>query len=424
MVSFSVISSSAGAYSARNENSKLILHINCFRDFRLVRLWSATQVLSAINLQATHMKCTITTLTLVAGIVWFINGLHSAPANDQTGRKIASLILPRDTDSDEDYGELETGMPYCPCGIFYLRTLCFPPVVPGIRFLELRPLDDKTFQNIYNCSPEQFKVKYFRSGGTASSAQIRPPHERVTKKTRSTCVEPTAEDALCFEEFNDDEVPASLPEYGPGTEEPTMPVGTVAVTSVSELLQNIWRQYPSDIFQKLGNPKSTNKNAVASTYSPLSMDERQNLTLADINKLELGGLFNQVQWRRATKEEWQAAFGFLFPTRTHVVPKAAQHYKNLRYYDEYRNLLDDVSDEKAGEVREKLWELMADVAWIPGVLSDKVWVYGKKGGLPFHSLPAGANGGPRILINPSICRHPTLIPSAYLAEEEEESSSD
>jgi len=51
-------------------------------------------LLSAINSEPIRIKIMPSTLALVAGLVYQINGLHSRPQDDSTGRTIQKTVYP------------------------------------------------------------------------------------------------------------------------------------------------------------------------------------------------------------------------------------------------------------------------------------------------------------------------------------------
>ena len=86
-----------------------------------------------------------------------------------------------------------------------------------------------------------------------------------------------------FIQFTEIEVPIKVDDAGPED-----------ITMVGASLDKIWQQYASDILQKVGNP--CNHNLAVASYSHLPQYNRQQLSINDINTLDLDHLFAQIQW--------------------------------------------------------------------------------------------------------------------------------
>ena len=270
----------------------------------------------------------------------------------------------------------------------YLRPIELKHEGKTIRFSEFKKLPSKVFRYALGCYPEDVDTYLFRGKidqRTREKGYV-PQRKGITKRWSDD------EDEDRTRHFPDLEgtVERVGIHDGDGVEvlEETVDIGGC--------LDRILEQYATDILQKLGNPKGDTKVV---SYSALKQDERSRLRFTDIDTLELGRLFTQVQWRRAKAHEWATSFNRLFPTINHKEPVSVAHFPSCRYYINYKNLIYKVSSQQRHEIRRQLKMKFKDVCWIPSTKADRLWDF-SVGDDTWQQIPHRHHKGPKIIVNP------------------------
>jgi hypothetical protein len=400
-------------------------HLRIDRDYRSCKLYAATILLSAINTEPIRIKAMPSTLALVAGLVYQINGLHSRPQDDSAGRTIQRTVYPLtqnmehpnilvpNTDLSTVLDKYPDGFPYALAGSHFITDIWIKPQSERFKFRDGRSIPADMFQHVFGCTIEEVARKLFQSG--TYHRRVRQgyvPQRKGYTKTRR--IQADGEDIPAhFEQFAEMEVPIEVDDAGPED-----------ITMVGASLDKIWQQYASDILQKVGNPR--NRNLAAASYSHLPQYNRQQLSINDINTLDLDHLFAQIQWRRASEKEWEKSFNILFPARGYQPGPSMKHLTSCTYYNNYLTLIQQLSEEDALEIRSALSTKSRTLAWVPAAMSDRCWDY-RSNDKSFNAIPRKDEGGPRIYINPWIGGQPNLTDHfeedrLALQEEEEENS--
>lgn len=382
-------------------------------------------LLSAINTEPIRTRCLQSTLALVAGLVYLINSLHSRPEDDRAGRAIQKAVFPLTKDirhpnilvPNRDLTRVAAkypdGFPYALAGSLFLTDIWLKPQTERIKFRESRIVPDTVFKRVFGCDFDEIGRKFFQSGAVLRAVRrgYVPQRKGYTKKRRVQADD--NELPAQFEEFADIEVPMDIDDAAPED-----------ITMVGRTLETIWQQYASDIMQKVGNPR--NRNLAVTSYSHLAQYNRQQLSIDDINTLDLNELFAQIQWRRASEEDWEKSFNILFPPKGYTPGYTMKHLPTCNYYNTYLELINQVEDADAVDIRGALSAKSRTLAWIPAAISDRCWDY-RTNDRSFISIPRKNEGGPRIYINPCIGGQPNLADHVEedriaLREEEEEES--
>ena len=334
-------------------------------------------------------------LTLLGALVYFINCLHSRPDDGSYARKLARVIFPLTPDAnspnllfnsrDDPDGR---GLPYAIGGVMYLRDILLKPTGTTYRFSEIALLDEDVFRYAIGCLPEDvtailFKVTIQRHDHLAGYI---PQRKGVTKRRA-----PRREEVELDRQFPELQgiVEEVLAETAEGCAAPPEEV------RIGDVLEKILQQYASDIMQKCGNLRG---QGPVSSFCPLVQYERQHLNFDDINTLDLGHLFTQVQWRQGTPDDWDRAFDRLFPDVNHIDHFHTSHFGTCRYYRTYREWLQKLPKDRGLEVRAALEEKIAELAWIPATKSDRLWDY-SMGDESWIKVPNPTARGPKILVN-------------------------
>jgi hypothetical protein len=191
-------------------------------------------------------------------------------------------------------------------------------------------------------------------------------------------------------------------------------------------IPEILEQMASDFMQKLGNPRRGRGLPFAS-YGGLTQYERVQLSFQDLNTLKLDTLFNQIQWRRATEQEWTFIFRIIFPPAGYVVPVSMRHLATCNYYIRYLGIINDtrITAEQGKMVTDEIHRTLNTLAWLPDVGHDRLWNYAFS--TAYTGSPHATIGGPRLLLNPNVCGEPTMednLRADILALREEDEESD
>lgn len=114
------------------------------------------------------------TLLTHAGLVWLINGLHSHPLNDSTGKSLIKCVLPFECSDDEARGiptsffnsnDEDLGVPITPAGLIILHHITIPPEASTVRFLEINcQLPSHVFKKTFEKPLEEVQHKLNPSG--------------------------------------------------------------------------------------------------------------------------------------------------------------------------------------------------------------------------------------------------------------------
>ncbi len=193
-------------------------------------------------------------------------------------------------------------------------------------------------------------------------------------------------------------------EWGPDVEQMHEPLSDDEGTDVAHRALEIWRQFASDVVQKIGNPMGTKARTQEESYCILPPCVK-----------------------RVTNEGWTTTFDYLFPSPNHLLPASHQHYAQMRYYEAWLRLMGSIDSGDIRTVRRAVKDEFNKLAWAPAAQVDRVWIYKSADGLV--AFPAGSarvTHAPRIVWNPKRKLQPQFQPPlrtvSDLREEEEESS--
>jgi hypothetical protein len=386
-------------------------------------------ILSAINMQPTAVKMYLSTLDLVAGLVYLINALHPCPDDDSAGRAIQKTIFPltpsmnhpnilvRNRDLNRVAHTYPNGFPYALAGLLFMADFFLKPEFEYYKFRDPRTLPIEAYQQIFGCPLAEIGRRFFQRG---VANQVKQPIAYVKQRKGDTIVQrPRPDDEVLpqFTQFSNVDVPMDVD--NPGQED---------VQTIAEQLDKIWQQFASDIFQKIGN-SSQKPGAVSPvlSYCPLTQFDRQQLTIDNINTLDLNELFTQLQWRRGSKEEWEKSFRIMFSPWGYVPGSSTKPLLGCHYYNKWVGLLQNLDEPQAIDICNAVRRKFRTLAWVPAALCDRLWDY-LKADRSFVPVPHHITCGPHIYINPWVGGEVSLNSETEearieaLREEEKESS--
>ncbi|PPQ88290.1 hypothetical protein CVT25_002766 [Psilocybe cyanescens] len=209
-------------------------------DFRVMRLNAATQILSAISVESAQYRNRQNTLALIAGLVWLINGLHSAPDNSQHWRAVQKAVLPLTLDNNTVPNAIlpqgdtvdtnnEDNVPFAEYNVVYLRDFFYKEEADSLRFRGTSELPEAAFRYIFGCPPWEYAISVL---GVSLPHQPRPRGYIAARKGntrhRPSATVLHAQPDPDFEQFEDVVVVHEEPEWGPDVEQqepPLLPMG-------------------------------------------------------------------------------------------------------------------------------------------------------------------------------------------------------
>ncbi|KAG1729405.1 hypothetical protein EDB19DRAFT_1832449 [Suillus lakei] len=116
--------------------------------WRCVCLQAIICTLRLQNQGPPELHFTSPALTLMAGLMWLANGLHSRPDDGSAAWDLMYAILPLTNDYDADGIQIvpqqhhidnDDGLPFCAHGAFFLRDMVFPPVADVPHMTHMHP---------------------------------------------------------------------------------------------------------------------------------------------------------------------------------------------------------------------------------------------------------------------------------------------
>jgi len=145
------------------ESCVAILDEHFFSNFRASKLFPGTLLLSSLACESLRVKSLLSTLALIAGIVYQMNANHSRPDNGSAGQTIQktvypltndpthSFILVKNTNPDTMARSYPDGYSYAPGGVLYLRDIRLPQNTARVRFIQPDTLPLTVYQAVFGC---------------------------------------------------------------------------------------------------------------------------------------------------------------------------------------------------------------------------------------------------------------------------------
>ncbi|KAG1772226.1 hypothetical protein EV702DRAFT_976795 [Suillus placidus] len=167
---------------------------------------------------------------------------------------------------------------------------------------------------------------------------------------------------------------------------------------ISTQLSAIQNQFASDIFQLAPSPRLTSN----SPWVLLDPGQRIRVKIDIFHSLDLSGIFNQVQYRVVSDDDWNnLVFQRYFPAKGTLMAKALQQFPSASYYRQWQALMDGLDEDNAEIIQNHcLMQWFDKLYWVPHPGSDRMWST-KKGGKEWVVLPPGGQGNcPRLAVNP------------------------
>ena len=139
---------------------------------------------------------------------------------------------------------------------------------------------------------------------------------------------------------------------------------------IDDVIARIWRQFPYDLFENAPNHHSSHEGS----YLLLSAQQRQDTTIDVFRTTDLREIFSRVVVKIVKDDKWKnLEFRRYFPGKDFVTPMKLQNFPRMRYYQEWRTLMDSLSFEEAEIVRRSIWKTFKTFQWLPLTDADRLW---------------------------------------------------
>ncbi len=308
----------------------------------------------------------------------------------------------------------------------FLRRMVFPPEADSARLVVIadRTLPDVVFKHIFGKSMVDLR-REMDPRYRIQNKQTRPPKRYTVSRKMSTLRNPPEDEQEdppeSFADLHDVAlVQGPQVEWGPDMEQMHEPLSDDENVDVAHRALEIWRQFASDVVQKIGNP-SGKAHTQEDSYCILPPCVRTDVTVENLKDPNLARIFRVVFVKRVTNEGWMATFDNLFPSSNHTLPASHQQYAQMRYYGDWVHLMHSIDPRDTSVVRRAVKAEFNKLAWAPAAQADRVWIYKLADGLNAFPAGSGVSHAPRIVWNPKRKDlRPIFMPPAVLERREEE----
>ena len=324
-------------------------------------------------------------LLLTAGLVWLVNGLHSAPDNKPASRKLMDCILPeverdganemflaygRAADEDEDGNfrdenfEGRLTLPGIQHGLVFFHSLRLGERYPVPRLGRGKALAPRSFRFLFGIDFEDVNEGFFRlTRGQRTAAPLRS-NNRTQRTRRYVREDDGSPERLFHLRVGGVGLEARARDDGSDLEEDD----GEEVQDVDKVLTDLWHQFIQDVSQKVANRRGADEEG----YCKISSADRAESGERLYKNLRLSDFFNDCQYLVGNENDWDTVFDHLFP----LGGKAAknQNYKCSLYFGKWQDIRDRAVDKKSREaIRKALKSRFSKLLWFPCAQSDRIW---------------------------------------------------
>ena len=321
-------------------------------------------------------RITEAALLLTLALVWFMNGLHSRPQDDEYACDLMAAALPT---TDDPANKVlifspprnlpdrpdDAATPYIPAGVIFLRDIQISPATSTPRFKifdDGRRVSDATFLHFFHHDSLSL-CSMLHQSGFQRLEDIHPQRVPVAKiHTRDRIGPIPHPDA-----FNDMEPIQPDGYFDLGPDRP-LDEQIPRAPDAPDVLNKLWSRFLIDVLQVSGKPR----NVSEPSYVRLSATQRRRATEDVYTQTNLAIIFNHVTWRNASHERWSAIFNHLWPDKNHVLSKS-QNYKACQYYLSWKNLTSEYLQSEVTKLRAALKARFDTLYWVPSTQSDRMW---------------------------------------------------
>lgn len=381
-----------------------LLTCHNIRQWRCVRIRGIIFTLTLQNLGSKELRFTPDALLLTAAMVWLTNGLHSRPDDGSAARDLMYCVMPLTDDLNEGIIHIqavndgdEHPVPTCSFGAYFVRDIVLPPIADVPRMVYGQVLNNASFKFLFG---RDFFELHRINVTPAYLPRDRGGRRRVgTQKGMSKCIRVDSPEPL--EAFNDLEMEFPQPQQDIGEDLPIArrmdPLLEDMEDSVPKALTKHWLQFCSDLLQKCGNMRN---RGLETSHCRMSMEGRISGVTPDTFKDDnLALVFNQVQWKKASRGDWIAAFDIFFPPVGAAPRIQPQNFPTMLYWVKWADMKMHLPRSQVNRIRNKYWELFNELQWVPRPHYDRLWKYTVHE--DFQALPNGWKlQAPQVLMHP------------------------
>jgi hypothetical protein len=264
---------------------------------------------------------------------------------------------------------------FCPGGMIFLRRMVFPPESDCVCLAAdtQHQMPDTAFWHMFGESMQDLQWRMdpiFR----VNNKPIWPHKCSIISRKLSTLRNPPEnEDYLLPGSFVDlTDIITVQPlqvEWGPDVQQMHEPLSDDE-DPVSQKALEIWRQFASDVIQKVGNPSGTRAYAQEDSYCILPPLDRLDITVENLKDPNLAKIFRVVFVKHITNQGWGYTFDYLFPPPTYVLPNSHQQYTKMCYYDDWMHLMHSIDASDVRIVHRAIKDKFNKLAWAPAAQAD------------------------------------------------------
>ncbi|RXW13278.1 hypothetical protein EST38_g12577 [Candolleomyces aberdarensis] len=328
-------------------------------------------------------------VSLMIGLSWWVNALHSTYDDRNYSRELISTILPHHppgvvmtsqlpfrTSLDVGDGNVGRTVPCMPFGMICLDLIRIGPGYPCPRMSDpgQKPcMSPEALEHFLGVPFHDFVLNVKRSKLTAPRDKTRTRNRTVQLKRITPPDQPPPPvifdlnpDVHAFlppirDDGSDIEVDSDGEDSDPGGGQPQQ--------SVNHTLTTIWGQFLVDMAETSPNQRG----ASSPPYILLTPPERLNVTVDLYRDSRLTLIFRDFMWRRADKARWRENFNRLFPSKGPVKGRRVQNYNNTAYYPMWVMFGESTTDETFVAARKEIWRRVCSLYWLPATESDRIW---------------------------------------------------
>jgi hypothetical protein len=430
-------------------SQKLIL-LPILRKFRALIITVSRRLLEQQSACSPRDRVDGRTLTLTAGLIYFINATQNRPASGRAQHTLLCCLLPltdtrghpdlisgRDGNpwaNQDDEGRDSSG-PMVPTGMFHMRPLRLSDesVVPRMETHDehrnphpILPRD--VYPQLFGLTFTELTLKYgnnnYAPRPTKRPVRSRGPAPWVSAQSlQSSGVIPpefTQEQMDRFlgkkhKALSDDEDD----DYGGQGEDDV---------NLKEQFSTIWGSFPSQVLTVIPSPKGHHSLTVYHNFHDTSHNDEEPVGDAPprnenwfrhMNSNEIGGPdgFTRCSLRTADIDDWNRCFDYLFPGKNQIDPASpknkpellvfnmrSQGYPQATYHTNWITMMKESTRDDAKFLRDQIRSRFDQLRWVPFANKAKMWETRRDTHKDAITLPPGDahknEACPRICINP------------------------
>ncbi|RXW11153.1 hypothetical protein EST38_g14702, partial [Candolleomyces aberdarensis] len=255
-------------------------------------------------------------------------------AENGGGGIVTQLALDAEDDTQlESSARGRSLVPYVPCGMIFLRPLRFGAPVPRLWWKGLR-FSERAF--VFSFDPAKGSCFALEDRGH----QLEPPiHDDGSD--------------LEMSDGDDRDVPEDDP----------------LASGLNNQMDRVFRQLLIDVLNFIPN----RRHCIEPSYRSISKEEIEDATIVIFQNTRLSDIFNDVQWKIGTAEDWKTCFDHLLPPKGTKKEGTVQNYNNAAYLKLWERMLERMTDETAAAARNAMWRLFKKMEWAPNARQDRIW---------------------------------------------------